>query len=431
MKYLPENFLCEECGKDFRIHDVFKKHLKIHKGIENLCDQCEHKSTKTQYINTHKKVKHEVSKHCCDQCRAQFNKKQSLIAHKKSVHGKCELCDKQLVDHHQLNKHTESIHGESIMVYYCYLDILDNQVILEEINKNVTEAENLDDMEVQKVINLKITTVKNEITKNVTDVKEKLHRLAKLCGECDQCEYKSTKTQYINTHKKVKHEALKHCCDQYCYLDILDNQVVLEDKNVTEVENLDDMEVHKVINLKITTVKNEITKNVTDVEEKLDRKEARWRLKRKKDKTQNHGASGQFNLITKRLHNYKMAAKLAATENWRENTKIIRTDEKMNKCLLLNIHWTMGCLKQRTKIQITWEESKHENIVKIRNKNGKHSTCQNVDRKYTKFRDKKNLVPRIQTAKLHGHTDNLQTGVKLCLPSYDLSVASVECGISN
>ena len=24
----------------------------------------------------------------------------------------------------------------------------------------------------------------------------------------------------------------------------------------------------------------------------------------------------------------------------------------------------------------------------------------------------KNLVPRIQTAKLHGHTDNLQTGVK-------------------
>ena len=39
-------------------------------------------------------------------------------------------------------------------------------------------------------------------------------------------------------------------------------------------------------------------------------------------------------------------------------------------------------------------------------------------------RETKNIVPRIQTAKLHGHTDNLQTGVKFCLPSYDLSVAS-------
>ena len=170
----------------------------------------------------------------------------------------------------------------------------------------------------------------------------------------------------------------------YGYLDILDNQVVLEDKNVTE--NLDDMEVHKVINLKITTVKNEITKNVTDVEEKLDRKEARWRLKRKKDKT--HGASGQFNLITKRLHNYKMAAKIAAYENWRENTTIIRIDEKMDKCFLLKVHGTMECLEQKINLHIT----KYGNIVKIRNKNGKYSICQNVDGKYTKFRDKKSCT---------------------------------------
>ena len=115
----------------------------------------------------------------------------------------------------------------------------------------------------------------------------------------------------------------------------------------------------------VTTVINEITKNVTDVEEKLARREERGRLNRKKYKTQNHGANGQFNLIITRLHNYKMAAKIAAYKNWRENTIIIRKDEKMNKCLLLNIHWTMGCLKQRTKIHITWEKSKHENIVKI------------------------------------------------------------------
>merc|ERR1712055_351209 len=143
----------------------------------------------------------------------------------------------------------------------------------------------------------------------------------------------------------------------------MDNQVSLEDVIVTDMEtvgssytvdknvteNLDDMEVHKVINLKITTVKNEITKNVTDVEEKLTRRDARGRLKRKKDKTQNHGASGQFNLITKRLHNYKMAAKIAAYENWRENTIIIRKDEKKDKCFLLKVHGTMECLEQKNK----------------------------------------------------------------------------------
>ena len=73
---------------------------------------------------------------------SQFNQKQSLISHKKSVHGvllKCELCDKQFVDHHQIDKHKESIHGESIN--YCYLDILDNQVVLEEVIEHLREME--------------------------------------------------------------------------------------------------------------------------------------------------------------------------------------------------------------------------------------------------------------------------------------------------
>ena len=76
------------------------------------------------------------------------------------------------------------------------------------------------------------------------------------------------------------------------------------------------------------------------------------------------------------------------------------------------IHWKLGYLKQRTKLHITWDGS----VVRIRSKSEECSTCQNVGGKNTKIRDKKNLVPRIQTAKLHGHTDNLQTGVKLCLP---------------
>ena len=78
-----------------------------------------------------------------------------------------------------------------------------------------------------------------------------------------------------------------------------------------------------------------------------------------------------------------MAAKVAAYKNWRENT-IIRKDEKIDKCFLLKIHETMECCEQKINLHTT-----NGNIVKIRNQNGKHSTCQKVDRKYTKFTDKK------------------------------------------
>ena len=63
------------------------------------------------------------------------------------------------------------------------------------------------------------------------------------------------------------------------------------------------------------------------------------KLKRKENKTKNHGASNQTKSITKRLHNFKMAA-MAAYNFWREKHKM--EDVKMDSCLLPEIkHWTM------------------------------------------------------------------------------------------
>ena len=102
-------------------------------------------------------------------------------------------------------------------------------------------------------------------------------------------------------------------------------------------------------------------------------------------------------------HVIEMAAYKLDNNFWREK------HVKMDSCLLPEIdkkkivHWTMGCLEQRTNLHITWEGSKYGNIVKIQNENGEYPTCQNVDEKncgqHTKFRDK-NLVLRIQRAKL-------------------------------
>ena len=70
----------------------------------------------------------------------------------------------------------------------------------------------------------------------------------------------------------------------------------------------------------------------------LVRRDTNNKLKRKKNKTQNHGARNQTKPITKRLHEFKMAAnyqmiKIAAykldNDKWRENTIIIMEDIKM------------------------------------------------------------------------------------------------------
>ena len=163
----------------------------------------------------------------------------------------------------------------------------------------------------------------------------------------------------------TKHTGL-HDVFNNLYLDILDDtQVVREDVNI--LEHLREMV--------------------------LARGEAGERLKRKKNKTKNHGASDQFRLIT-RLHNSKMAAntrnyyhviEMAAykidNNFWREK------HVKMDSGLLPEIdkkkivHWTMGCLEQRTNL---WEGSKYGNIVKIQNENGEYPTCQNVGGQNTK-----------------------------------------------
>merc|ERR1712208_62928 len=85
------------------------------------------------------------------------------------------------------------------------------------------------------------------------------------------------------------------------------------------------------------TVVDEITKGVT--EERLARTEAGGRLKRKKDKNQNHGARDQFCLISKRLQNYKMTANTRLHDRndglykfWRENYV------RMDSCCLPEIN---------------------------------------------------------------------------------------------
>ena len=86
-------------------------------------------------------------------------------------------------------------------------------------------------------------------------------------------------------------------------------------------------------------------------EERLARTEAGGRLKRKKDKNQNHGARDQYCLISKRLQDYKMAANTRSRDRndglykfWRE--KYVR----MDSCFLPEINKKISCRGYKTHV---------------------------------------------------------------------------------
>ena len=109
---------CEEGGKDFRINNVLKKHLKIYKGIENSCDKCEYKSTKTQHINSHKKIKHETIKQCCDQCYLDILDNQ-IIREDKNAYKENDANTKFTSDIISLHRLTRRHAANDLIVLHC------------------------------------------------------------------------------------------------------------------------------------------------------------------------------------------------------------------------------------------------------------------------------------------------------------------------
>ncbi|MBD9443963.1 RHS repeat-associated core domain-containing protein, partial [Pseudomonas sp. PDM04] len=136
-------FVCEACGRGFRIKKNIDRHLQTHTAIKlHRCEICEKaftrharlrnhmdshagnsrfrcsvcdKSLATETSLTHHMATHSGEKpHICEQCGAKFGLKGNLTLHMRS-HGvkpfACPVCQQRFVRHDRMRDHRQAKHG--------------------------------------------------------------------------------------------------------------------------------------------------------------------------------------------------------------------------------------------------------------------------------------------------------------------------------
>ncbi|CAL8145683.1 unnamed protein product [Orchesella dallaii] len=106
-------FLCNECGKCFRVKTELNSHMKIiHRNGDGeiyICKYCGKESNSKSKRDSHEKL-HEEKGKICPHCHRKFANSCTLKVHIDTIHLRirrhaCHLCDKKFLRHYHLNRH--------------------------------------------------------------------------------------------------------------------------------------------------------------------------------------------------------------------------------------------------------------------------------------------------------------------------------------
>ncbi|ELT89996.1 hypothetical protein CAPTEDRAFT_37481, partial [Capitella teleta] len=114
----PRNFVCELCGKGFRLSSILQQHIRLHcKEKRFNCAECDFTTHYDGCLRLHMKHKHDPNrvKVECPQCGTLLASNSELKLHLQRHAGiktnKCTVCDKSFVTRSQLAAHVR-IHTE-------------------------------------------------------------------------------------------------------------------------------------------------------------------------------------------------------------------------------------------------------------------------------------------------------------------------------
>ena len=113
-KHIGRQYICNICSNICKWITEFDQHMRIHQGVEFLCDMCDFRTVHRSGLSRHIKSVHEGIKYPCPQCDYQAPLKGALRRHIKSTHEgikyPCPLCDYQATQKGNLKAHINSAH---------------------------------------------------------------------------------------------------------------------------------------------------------------------------------------------------------------------------------------------------------------------------------------------------------------------------------
>uniref|UniRef100_A0A6P7GA55 Zinc finger protein 724-like isoform X3 n=1 Tax=Diabrotica virgifera virgifera TaxID=50390 RepID=A0A6P7GA55_DIAVI len=126
-KSKAEQYICEECGKTFRVKYKFLLHKKkAHMGLRNFkCTTCGKAFFTNGNLLTHVRMTHEkLRPHVCEYCGTGFSSTYALKTHKRQHTNEkpfvCEHCLEGFRQRVSLRSHLKSKHGiEEVKEFFC------------------------------------------------------------------------------------------------------------------------------------------------------------------------------------------------------------------------------------------------------------------------------------------------------------------------
>ncbi|CAD0201498.1 unnamed protein product [Chrysodeixis includens] len=130
-------YRCHACPCAYTSYSALSRHAKKHTGIQFICDLCGRsfkiKAALVSHMDTHKPIR----KHGCDECSRRFAQKSALMLHINRVHRNlpppcpCQICPKRYPRMSLLKEHMKSAHGMSIITRKMFFKSLPTMSELE------------------------------------------------------------------------------------------------------------------------------------------------------------------------------------------------------------------------------------------------------------------------------------------------------------
>ncbi|KAF5280779.1 hypothetical protein FQA39_LY18003 [Lamprigera yunnana] len=199
-----DEYICNECNYKTSAKHSLKEHVKIHTGEEYKCNECDYKTVWKQSVKEHVKI-HTGEEYKCKEYDYKTVWKQSVKEHVKIHTGeeyKCNECDYKTVRKSRLKEHVKIHTGEEYKCKDCDYKTVWKQSVKEHVKIHTGEEYKCKECDYK-------TVWKQSVKKHL-----KIHT-----GEeykCKECDYKTVWQQSLKEHVKI-HTGDEYKCEECDY----------------------------------------------------------------------------------------------------------------------------------------------------------------------------------------------------------------------